>query len=72
MTRAVAGTIKMVNQNPKPPWGKRNAAKPQEQHKRQTSITLSPEAMAKVKRLAEAAGCNVSQVIEKLIMKAKD
>lgn len=62
----------MPNPNPKPPYGKRNAAKPVEDHRLRTGITLSPGAMAKVKRLAEAAKCNVSQMIESLIQRAEE
>lgn len=61
----------MANKNPKPPIGKRNAAKPAELHKVQTSITLSKEALAKLGELAQANGLNRSQMIERLIDGAK-
>lgn len=48
--------------------GKRNAAKPAEQHKRQISITLTPEALAKLDALAKAGGTNRSAVVDALII----
>lgn len=62
----------MANKNPKPPIGKRNAAKPAELHKVQTSITLSKEAMAKLDDMAQANGVNRSQMIERLIREAEN
>lgn len=61
----------MPNPNPKShpaPKGNQYAAKPTEQHKRQISITLTPEALAKLDALAKASGTNRSAIVDALIM----
>jgi len=60
--------------NPRPkshpaPRGNKYAAKPSEQRKIQISITLTPEAIAKLEELVKASGTNRSAVIEALIVK---
>jgi Ribbon-helix-helix protein, copG family len=62
----------MPNPKPRPhpaPKGNKYAAKPAEQRKVQISITLTPEAIAKLDDLVQQLGTNRSAVIEVLIVK---
>jgi Ribbon-helix-helix protein, copG family len=59
--------------NPSPkshpaPRGNKYAAKPAEQRKVQISITLTPEAIAKLDELVQQLGTNRSAVIETMII----
>ncbi|MBE6401223.1 MAG: hypothetical protein E7037_04250 [Verrucomicrobia bacterium] len=51
------------------PFGNKNAAKPQEQHRILFAASVAPETLAKIKAYAQAHGVSIGKAIDALILR---